>query len=202
MSGRDCPQRGHALLGAKRALAQGRGTLVEQDREAAPGRCARPAGRGMSLAAPGTPGCGRAGSSIPAAVPRPAASAGAGSRSCRSWRVACGRGRTRCRPARPDAPRRRPRAAPPRHTAIRAPLGRERDIIAAVEPGQPGPQVLPVGRADLAAAYLPGHGAGVVAGLRRDPDLPGLRGMRWRGCFARVVGTGMPRRSCRSSRST
>jgi len=30
-----------------------------------------------------------------------------------------------------------------------APLDRERDIVAAPEPGQPGPQVLPVGRADL-----------------------------------------------------
>jgi hypothetical protein len=43
-----------------------------------------------------------------------------------------------------------------------APLGRERDVIAAGEPGQPGPQVLPAGRADLATAHLPGHGAGVV----------------------------------------
>jgi hypothetical protein len=37
-------------------------------------------------------------------------------------------------------------------------------LLAAVEPGQPGPQVLPVGRADLAAAHLPGDGAGVVEG--------------------------------------
>jgi hypothetical protein len=36
-----------------------------------------------------------------------------------------------------------------------APLGRERDVIAASEPGQPGPQVLPVSRADLAAPHLP-----------------------------------------------
>ena len=43
-----------------------------------------------------------------------------------------------------------------------APLDRERDVLAAGEPGQPGPQVLPVGRADLATAHLPGHGVEVV----------------------------------------
>jgi hypothetical protein len=43
-----------------------------------------------------------------------------------------------------------------------APLHRERDVVAACEPRQPGPQVLPVGRGDLAAPHLPGHGAGVV----------------------------------------
>jgi hypothetical protein len=45
-----------------------------------------------------------------------------------------------------------------------APLDRERDVTAAAEPGQPGPQVLPVSRGDLAALHLPGHGAGVVEG--------------------------------------
>jgi hypothetical protein len=45
-----------------------------------------------------------------------------------------------------------------------APLDRERDVLTAREPGQPGPQVLPVGRADLAAAYLPGLGVEVVEG--------------------------------------
>jgi hypothetical protein len=45
-----------------------------------------------------------------------------------------------------------------------APLHRERGIIAAGEPGQPGPQVLSVSRADLPAAYLPGHGFEVVEG--------------------------------------
>ena len=45
-----------------------------------------------------------------------------------------------------------------------APLGRERDVLAASEPRQPGPQVLPVGRGDLAAPHLPGHGAGIVEG--------------------------------------
>jgi hypothetical protein len=45
-----------------------------------------------------------------------------------------------------------------------APLDRERDILNVGEPRQPGPQVLPVGRADLAAAHLPGHGVQVVEG--------------------------------------
>jgi hypothetical protein len=43
-----------------------------------------------------------------------------------------------------------------------APLDRERDVTAAGEPGQPGPQVLPVRRADLAAPHLPGGGIEVV----------------------------------------
>jgi hypothetical protein len=45
-----------------------------------------------------------------------------------------------------------------------APLDRERDVLAAVEPRQPGPQVRPVGRGDLAAAHLPGAGVEVVEG--------------------------------------
>jgi len=45
-----------------------------------------------------------------------------------------------------------------------APLDRERDIIAAVEPRQPGAQVQPVSRADLAALHLPGFGVEVVEG--------------------------------------
>ena len=44
----------------------------------------------------------------------------------------------------------------------RAPLQRERDVLTAGEPRQPGPQVHPVGRGDLAAAYLPGHGVEIV----------------------------------------
>src|SRR5271157_3157331 len=44
------------------------------------------------------------------------------------------------------------------------PLDRERGILTAGEPRQPGPQVLPVSRADLAAPYLPGHGIEVVEG--------------------------------------
>src|SRR5216683_2900209 len=45
-----------------------------------------------------------------------------------------------------------------------APLDRERDVLAAVEPRQPGPQVLPVRRADLAAPHLPGAGVEIVEG--------------------------------------
>ena len=45
-----------------------------------------------------------------------------------------------------------------------APLHRERDVVAAGEPGQPGPQVLPVRRRDLAAHHLPGHRVEVVEG--------------------------------------
>ena len=44
----------------------------------------------------------------------------------------------------------------------RAPLHRACDIVPAGEPGQPGPQVLPAGRGDLAAAHLPGHGIEVA----------------------------------------
>jgi hypothetical protein len=44
----------------------------------------------------------------------------------------------------------------------RAPLHRERDIVPAGEPGQPGPHMLPVGRGDLAAPHLPGHGVQIV----------------------------------------
>jgi hypothetical protein len=44
----------------------------------------------------------------------------------------------------------------------RAPLYRERDVVTASEPRQPSPQVHPVGRGDLSALYLPGHGAGIV----------------------------------------
>src|ERR1700730_3426173 len=43
-----------------------------------------------------------------------------------------------------------------------APLDRERDILAAGDPRQPGAQVLPVGRGDLAAPHLPGHSVEVV----------------------------------------
>ena len=43
-----------------------------------------------------------------------------------------------------------------------APLDRERDVITAGEPRQPGPQVLPVGRGDLAALHLPGPGVEIV----------------------------------------
>jgi hypothetical protein len=45
-----------------------------------------------------------------------------------------------------------------------APLDRERDVLAAGEPRQPGAQVRPVGRGELATAYLPGRGVEVVEG--------------------------------------
>jgi hypothetical protein len=45
-----------------------------------------------------------------------------------------------------------------------APLHRERDIVSAGEPPQPGPQVRPVGRGDLAALDLPGDRLQVVEG--------------------------------------
>jgi hypothetical protein len=43
-----------------------------------------------------------------------------------------------------------------------ASLQRERDVVAAGEPHQPGPQVRPVGRGDLAALHLPGRGVQIV----------------------------------------
>jgi hypothetical protein len=43
-----------------------------------------------------------------------------------------------------------------------APLQRERHVVAAGEPRQPGPQVRPVGRGDLAALHLPGHRVQIV----------------------------------------
>jgi hypothetical protein len=43
-----------------------------------------------------------------------------------------------------------------------APLQRERDVITAGEPHQPGTQVHAVGRGDLAPLHLPGHGIQVV----------------------------------------
>jgi hypothetical protein len=46
----------------------------------------------------------------------------------------------------------------------RAPLHRERDILAAGEPRQPRTQVHPVGRADLPASHLPGLGVEAVEG--------------------------------------
>ena len=129
---------------------------------AAPRRCARRAGRDRSPAAPGIPGCATAGSSTPAAGPRPAAPAGAASRSCRSWRAACGPGRTRFSrlgDVRRDAGRGQLlRDVPP----AGAPLQRKRDVVPAGEPRQPGPQVRPVGRGDLAALHLPGLGIEVV----------------------------------------
>jgi hypothetical protein len=45
-----------------------------------------------------------------------------------------------------------------------APLHRERDVVAAGEPREPGAQVRPVGRGHLAPPDLPGHGVEVVEG--------------------------------------
>ena len=158
------PQLGHALPGAQRALGQHRGALVEQDRvdPLRPGGALaaqvvvqlqqRPAlqdagGRDPALRQPAlgqqhpqVPRVGLVGLGVPLAA--------AGERGI-------GRlGQMRRDPGRGqllgDIP-------PPG-----APLHRERDVLTAGEPGQPGPQVLPVGRADLAAAHLPGHGVEVV----------------------------------------
>jgi hypothetical protein len=52
-----------------------------------------------------------------------------------------------------------------------APLDRERHILNAGEPGQPGPQVLPVSRGDLPALHLPGHGVEVVEGDLSPVDI-------------------------------
>jgi hypothetical protein len=72
----------------------------------------------------------------------------------------------------------------------RASLDRECDVIAAAEPGQPGPQVPPVGRADLAAAHLPGAGAGVVEGdllpVDIQPAYDGLPTISSAGAHARA----------------
>jgi hypothetical protein len=45
-----------------------------------------------------------------------------------------------------------------------APFHSERDVVAAGEPRQPGPQVCPAGRGDLAAPHLPCHGVEIVEG--------------------------------------
>jgi hypothetical protein len=52
-----------------------------------------------------------------------------------------------------------------------APLHCERNVPGAVEPRQPGAQVLPVGRADLAALHLPGAGVEVVEGDLLSVDI-------------------------------
>jgi len=46
----------------------------------------------------------------------------------------------------------------------RAALHRERHILKAVEPLQPGPQHGPAGRIDPAPPHLPGHGVQIVEG--------------------------------------
>src|SRR5262249_59831377 len=52
-----------------------------------------------------------------------------------------------------------------------APLHREGDVVAAGEPRQPRPQMLPVGRGDLAAFDLPGHGVEIVEGQLLSVDI-------------------------------
>jgi hypothetical protein len=52
-----------------------------------------------------------------------------------------------------------------------APLGRERDVISASEPRQPGTQMRSVGRGDLAAPNLPGHGVEIVEGQLLPVDI-------------------------------
>ena len=164
--GRSRPQRGQALFGAQRALAQGRGALVEQDRVDAlrPGGVLAaqvmvglqqgPAfqdvtGRDPALRQPAlgqqhpqVPAVGLVGLGVPLAA---AGERGVGRLG--QMRRNAGRGQLLH-----DIP-------PPR-----APLDRERHILTTSEPAQPGPQVLPVRRADLPALHLPGHGVEVVEG--------------------------------------
>ena len=52
-----------------------------------------------------------------------------------------------------------------------APLQRERDIVTAGEPRQPGPQVRAVSRGDLAAPDLPSHGVETVEGQLLPVDI-------------------------------
>ena len=171
--GRRRPQLGHALPGAQRALAQRRGALVEQDRvdPLRPGGALaaqvvvqlqqRPAlqdagGRDPALRQPAlgqqhpqVPGVGLVGLGVPF-PPAP----------CRG----VGRlGQMRRDPGRGQLLGHIPPA--------RAPLHRERDVLPAGEPRQPGPQMLPVGRGDLAAPHLPGLGVQVVEGDLSPVDI-------------------------------
>ena len=52
-----------------------------------------------------------------------------------------------------------------------APLQSERDTLTAAEPGQPGPQVHPVSRGDLAPLDLPRHGVEIVEGQLLPVDI-------------------------------
>jgi hypothetical protein len=52
-----------------------------------------------------------------------------------------------------------------------APLRRERHVVTAGEPRQPGAQVLPVGRGDLPARHLPGHRIEIVEGQLLPVDI-------------------------------
>jgi hypothetical protein len=168
-----CPHRGQAPHGGQRALAQGRGALVEEDRVDAlqPGRVLaaqvviqlqqRPAlqdaGRrdpafgqpALGQQLPQVPGVGPVGLGAPLAAP-------GGGRIGRLGQVHRDPGRGQL-----------PGDVPPAGASLR----RERDIPAAGEPRQPGPQVLPVSRGDLAALHLPGHGVEVVEGQLLPVDI-------------------------------
>jgi hypothetical protein len=167
------PHRGKAARAAQRALTQGRGALVEEDRvdPLQPGGvlaaqvviCLQqrpalqdPCGRDPAFGQPAlgqqlpqVPGVGPVGLGAPLAAP---------------GRGGIGRlGQMHADPGRGQFPGDIP---PPR-----ASLHRERDVAAAGEPGQPGPQVLPVGRGDLAAPHLPGHRVEVVEGQLLPVDI-------------------------------
>ena len=76
-----------------------------------------------------------------------------------------------------------------------------------VEPGSTTPSTRPVspGRPrswPVRALRRPSPRRDASQGSGVFLTYPVLCGMRWQGRIAQVVGTGMPRRSCRSSRST
>jgi hypothetical protein len=164
--GRGRPQLGQARPGAQRALAQGRGALVEQHRvdPLHPGRVPSPqiviglqqrpafqdaAGRDPAFR---QPALGQQQPQVPAVglVSLGVPLAAAGERGVRRL------GQMRRDPGRGQLLRDIP---PPG-----APLDRERGILPVSEPRQPRPQVLPVRQAYLATAYLPGHGIQIVEG--------------------------------------
>jgi len=164
--GRGRPQPGQARPGAQRSLAERRGTLVEEHRvdalhpggvrgpQVVVGLQQRPAlqdvrGRDPAFGQPAlgqqrpeVPGVGLVGLGVPLAAPQ---------------RGGVGRlAQVRGDPGRGQLLGHIP---PPG-----APLHRERGIPAAGEPGQPGPQMRPVGRGDLPAPHLPGDRVQVVEG--------------------------------------
>jgi hypothetical protein len=121
-----------------------RDPLVEQGRrDPLMPRTAGPYSAGPPCAPPAR---GPAGSRTRAGPRPPVASASAGCRSCRSRRAACGRAAPRCQPARLGAGRSPPRAAPRPHNATRCSPPARMHIVLPREPGQPGPQMLPVRR--------------------------------------------------------
>jgi hypothetical protein len=164
MSGRGRPQLGQALLAAQSVVAQPGSALVEEHRVDAlhPGGVLAPQvviglqqrpvlqdvfGRDPAF---GQPSLGQQRPQVPGiglvglGVPFPAAGGGG------IGRLAQMRGDPGGGQLLADIP-------PPR-----APLHRERHLTTASKPGQPGAQVLPVGRGDLATPHLPGHGVEIV----------------------------------------